>query len=93
MSDLQKTINDVVLQIIRQRSTVIAEVSNEQRLVADLSFSSLDIAQLVAVLEFKLGLDPFATQVAVTNIRTVGDLYTAYQKCQEATCAPGFEER
>ena len=52
----------------------------EARLNADLGLSSLDLAQLVATLEVELDADPFAELVAITSVRTVGDLCEAYRR-------------
>ena len=38
------------------------------------------LARIVASLEMKLDVDPFAEDVAITSIRTVGDLCNAYEK-------------
>ena len=80
MEDFEQVIHASVLQIAQQKSVDIAEVSNEQKLNADLGLSSLDLAQLVAVLELRLSADPFAKLVPITSIRTVGDLCDAYRK-------------
>jgi acyl carrier protein len=81
MENLEKIVHEVVLEILRQRSSQISKVENNHKLTSDLGFGSLDIAQLVATLEIKLGVDPFATQVAITDIRTVGDLCHSYALC------------
>ena len=53
----------------------------DQLLVDDLGLRSLDLARIIAKLEMKLGVDPFAELVSVTSIRTPGDLCAAYAKC------------
>ncbi len=80
MNNIEKIIHETVLQIAQQKSSEMTEVNSEQKLNADLGFSSLDLAQLVAILEMKLDADPFAKLVSITSIRTVGDLCDAYEK-------------
>ena len=55
--------------------------SSRHMLVDDLGLRSLDLARIIAKLEMKLGVDPFAELVSVTSIRTPGDLCAAYAKC------------
>lgn len=78
MSELNTQIVDTILNIARRRSAGLAEVRMDQALVADIGLESLDIAELVATLELRLGKDPFAADVAITSVRTVGDLCRAY---------------
>jgi acyl carrier protein len=46
----------------------------------ELGLNSLSLAQLLIQLEEEIGVDPFNDDFPVTNIRTVGDLITAYQR-------------
>ena len=80
MNSAEQIIRETVLQIAQQKSADITDVNSEQKLNAELGFSSLDLAQLVAILEMKLDADPFAKLVSITTIRTVGDLCDAYEK-------------
>lgn len=52
----------------------------EEALVDDLGLRSLDLAQLVAVLELRLGVEPFVEHEAITDVRTVGDLARAFER-------------
>lgn len=79
--DLEQTIHEIVLHIVQQKTETIKKVENHNHLTQDLGFRSLDLAQLVSILEFKLGVDPFAKLVPVTSIRTVGDVCDAYRLC------------
>jgi len=56
-------------------------ITPDSLLIDDLHLDSMEIAQLIAALEFELEVDPFSTKVAITSIRRVGDLYDAYEKC------------
>ena len=81
MENIKETILAVVLDVVQDKSPETETVKPEQALVEDLGLQSLDLARIVAKLEVKLGVDPFAELVAITSIRTPGDLTAAYSKC------------
>lgn len=81
MVDVVQAVRETVLDIVKRKSASCTGVERDQQLVADLGLSSMDFAGLVAALEMKLDLDPFAETVSITSIRTVGDLCDAYEKC------------
>jgi acyl carrier protein len=78
MYEIETMINSTIVDILRQKNVVIESVDPTSKLIEDLGFSSLDLAELVAVIHLKCGLDPFATRVAVTSIQSVSELYEAY---------------
>lgn len=53
---------------------------NNLELVRDLGFASLDLAHLIALLEVALEVDPFSEGVLIAELKTLGDLYKAYQR-------------
>lgn len=79
MAKWQETIDETVLEIA-QRSSDVVEIKPEHVLTRDLGFASLDYAEVVATLEMLLEADPFASDVSITSIQTVQDLYNAYEK-------------
>jgi acyl carrier protein len=81
MEDLEPLIHATVLKVARQRGTPLERVESHHRWTVDLGLKSLDLAQVVAVLEMKTGVDPFAEMVSITSMRTVGDLVEAYRRC------------
>jgi acyl carrier protein len=81
LDELKETIMGVVRGVVREKSPEIAEIRPDQLLVDDLGLRSLDLARIIAKLEMKLDVDPFAELVSVTSIRTPGDLCAAYAKC------------
>jgi acyl carrier protein len=83
MEDVEQVVLDVVGGVAREKSAAIESLEADQTLVDDLGLRSLDLARIIAKLELKLGVDPFAEMVAVTSIRTVGDLCAAYSRCFE----------
>ncbi len=69
---------ETILAIVRQLAEV-EEIELGQRLVKDLGLDSMDVAELVAVLEVDLGVDPFGQHVAIADVHTVADLIAAYE--------------
>jgi acyl carrier protein len=57
-------------------------IEDSSELVNDLGFTSLDVAELVAVLEMELDYDPFSKGVSLLNVRTVADFYEVYSKAR-----------
>src|SRR5262245_29907306 len=76
---LQRTIHALILRIVQEKYPETVGVENGQGLTAGLGLDSLDIARIIAVLELQLGVDPFASLFAITDMRTVGDLCAAYR--------------
>jgi acyl carrier protein len=76
--DLENTIRRVTLEIARRKVPQLADVQMEHSLVEWLGLGSMDLAELIAILEMELGVDPFAT-TSISRIRTVGDIYEAYR--------------
>lgn len=95
MEPLPEVIKKVVLEVAQQRTPAIDQVKESDKLVADLGLKSLDLAQLVAMLEMQTGLDPFAERVAITSVRTVGDMVSAYddEPAEEVAAEAAPEER
>jgi acyl carrier protein len=71
-------VRDEIRQLLDERAEPVVTLSDTDNLAADLGFSSMDLAQLVAQLEQRLGEDPFAELVPITSVRTVRDLVDAY---------------
>jgi acyl carrier protein len=55
-------------------------IEDSSELVNDLGFTSLDVAELVAVLEMELDRDPFSKGASLLNVRTVADFCEVYDK-------------
>lgn len=68
-----------ILEVLDQPELGVADVRDGAELVADLGLKSMDLAQLVAILEVELGADPFREAVSITSVRTVGDVCRAYE--------------
>lgn len=81
MDDHAEVILAVIRNVARERYPDLQAVEPSQLLVEDLGLTSLDLAAILAKLERKLGVDPFAEMVPVTSLRTAGDVCAAYRKC------------
>jgi len=91
MENLKEAVLSVVRDVARDRAPELESVGLEQLLVEDLGLKSLDLARIVAKLEILTGVDPFAELVAITSIRTAGDLYAAYARCFSAEAETASE--
>ena len=74
---IRQHVLEAVLEVARYKNPTLTEVRPEQSLTVDLRLESLDLAQLVAELELKLGVDPFAQQ-AVQQVVTIADVIAVY---------------
>lgn len=77
--DVEKLVHSELRRLLVERDRPPGVIEGSSRLGLDLGFESLDLALLVARLEVATGLDPFAEDVAITSIRTVGDVVSAYR--------------
>jgi acyl carrier protein len=73
---------------LARRNGCAHDAALDHRLTADLGLESLDIAELVAVLELELGADPFVESASIADAQTVGELVAIYQRYL-AERAPG----
>lgn len=83
MEEVRAIVKSVVLEVARQHDESLTAVEDDHSLANDLSFDSLDLAQVAAALESRLGLDPFA-QEAASRIATVKDLVTLFERAAAA---------
>jgi acyl carrier protein len=78
VKNVREKINAVLLEIQSRNRYKAVELKDEFRIVSDLGFSSLDIAELLALLEMELGVDPFAQGVSIMDVHTIGKLHEVY---------------
>ncbi len=90
--DLEKLVHSELRRLLVERDRPPGVIEASSRLGLDLGFESLDLALLVARLEVATGLDPFAEDVAITSIRTVGDVVSAYRHMGGPTAGGGYED-
>ena len=79
-----KSPREIILQTIgeiqQQQGYRPITPEDHLRVVKDLGFASLDIAQMIAMLEMEMGWDPFSQGVSITEVHTVGQLIEVYGK-------------
>ena len=81
---MAKTVFETISDLLEEQGLDSSGVEASAKLVDTLGLKSMDIAQVVLVLEDELDIDPFQ-EIPITSVRTVGDLINAYQ----VTLAPG----
>jgi len=79
MQGVTGDIESAVRQVATDRGLVLAALRPEAALVDELGLRSLDLARIVAILQLRLGVDPFASLVPFTSVRTLGDLQRAFE--------------
>jgi acyl carrier protein len=77
-AEIRRTIHRAIAEIV-ERSGRTAPAFADSDLLVDTGLASLDLAALVARLERTWQVDPFLEAVAITEIRTIGDLCRAYR--------------
>jgi hypothetical protein len=88
MSQVKSVVHEVLRSVAEEDSRSLTEFRGDEKLVEELGFRSLTMARILAILEGRLGVDPFSKTVAVTSIRTVDDLCGAYEKCLAGETEP-----
>ena len=79
-TNAREKIFDAIAEIVAQNSLQPRALADSDHLHKDLGFASLDVAQLIAVLEMDLGVDPFARGASLKEIGTVGRLVALYEQ-------------
>jgi acyl carrier protein len=77
--DIGEAIRAEIRALLRSRGHLDPQVSASDALTATLGLSSFDVLALVPRLNATLGVDPFRGTLAITDVRTVGDLVQAYE--------------
>ena len=80
METTAEVINRVLKDIQEQQGYRAVEPKQDLRVVKDMGFASLDVAQLIAMLEMELDVDPFSEGVSIMDVSTVGDLHRVYDE-------------
>lgn len=81
-TEVKSVIEKLIRRIADERNITLPAFGDNTEIVDELGFSSLTVAALIAGLEEELGVDPFQQDdVMITDIRSVGDLRRAYERC------------
>lgn len=85
---MQMSVRQVIKQAIQEimeNNARTRAIDDSSEIVKDLGFTSLDVAELVAVLEMELDVDPFSDGVSLMEVRTYGDFCAVYEKAFQET--------
>jgi len=77
--DIERVIHEEIFLIMEEHHESMSEISNKDKLHANLGLTSSELVQLAAILTTKLQVDPFEQSASITEICTVGELCQAYQ--------------
>jgi acyl carrier protein len=75
---LQESIRQAICEVLSQSGRSPKSLQPADELVGKIGLDSLDLAQVVVLLEQRLGVDPF--RVRGQAIRTLDDLHQAYRR-------------
>jgi acyl carrier protein len=78
MTKIEELINSVIHAIQEQHGHAPSQITGKTRLIQDLGFTSLDMAQLIAMMEGHTGIDPFAAGATLDQLSTVDILTKLY---------------
>lgn len=80
MNNIRLKINEVLKEIQERNNYPKKELNDDVKIVNGLGFTSLDVAELIAVLEMELGVDPFSAGVSIMSVQSIGDLHNVYEE-------------
>jgi acyl carrier protein len=86
---IERALAAALADVLERPELETEPIKHGARLGDDLGLASLDLAELIAVLELELNTDPFKTLVSITSVRTFGDLRDAYLRSLIGESAPG----
>jgi acyl carrier protein len=78
-ADVRPLVRAELTHRLRRAATEPLATFTDHDSLAQLGVGSLDLLELADALETSLGVSPFDRGVSLTEMRTVGDLYRAYQ--------------
>ena len=77
--EIRETVMTELKAVLADSGREVPEIDDQTKLNSSLGMTSLNLAILVTTLEEKLGTQ--SELVAITSLRTVGDLIEAYVRC------------
>lgn len=90
-SRVDQVVRQTIADLLDEQGLDNPGIEDDAKLVDTLGLKSMDIAQVVLVLEDELDADPFQ-EIPITSIRTVGDLIQAYRVTLDPDAAPNTED-
>jgi acyl carrier protein len=83
---VDQMVRDTIADLLEEQGLDNPGIEDDAKLVDTLGLKSMDIAQIVLVLEDDLDVDPFQ-EIPITSVRTVGDLINAYHSALDPNSA------
>lgn len=78
-TDVQSVVENEIRKLLLESNSRADALSAQDELY-DLGLNSLMLARLIIQLEAELGVDPFIEAEAIADVRSVGDLASAYKR-------------
>lgn len=75
-----------ITDLLQEAEAEHTEIKDSDLLTA-IGLSSLLLARLIIQLELETGVDPFAEELLISDVRTVGDLIQAYHSLLQSSIA------
>ncbi|HEX3782502.1 MAG TPA: phosphopantetheine-binding protein [Pseudonocardiaceae bacterium] len=82
-AQIRTVVHRVITELVEDDEAEPRPVVDGDRLT-ELGFSSLALARLIIQLETEFGVDPFAQDLVISDVRTVDELITAYHNAVSA---------
>ena len=79
-AEIAESIRQAITEVLQRNDRPVKSFDQHDLLIG-IGLTSLDLAALIAKLERVWKVDPFLEMVAITEMRTVGDLCRAYYDC------------
>ena len=80
-ANVEERVRQAILTVLKRRNAA-TDLLPEHHLTTHLGLDSLDVAQVVALLERELNVDPFQNK-AIVSIRTLAELCHVYRRALE----------
>jgi len=79
MNNTFEVVKNCVEEVLSMNGAEEVEIRFDSKIVHDLGMKSLDIAQLIALLEIQYEKDPFSEGATLANVITIADLCKLYE--------------
>jgi aryl carrier-like protein len=83
-TEIEDIIRRTIVELLGRAGKAVPDFDDDDELMAT-GLTSLDLAALVARLSRRWKIDPFLEAKTITEVRTVAELYSAYQECIKAS--------
>lgn len=78
-TEVRTTVHGLVTDLLRETGPDVPELTGTEELHT-LGLSSLALARLILELEEAVGFDPFEQDAVLSDVRSLNDLVTVYQR-------------